>query len=272
MEYDVIIVGAGSSGAVLAARLSEDRSRSVLLLDAGPDYATLESLPHDVNSIHEPSTVHHDWGFNATFVPGRVAPLPRGKLVGGSSAINTGVAIRGAPGDYDRWAELTGDERWGWEHCLPYFRAIEDDRDEGGDFHGQGGPIPVRRWTREELAPVQQGFYDACLAAGFEEDRDQNDPETAGITRAAMNRGGPGAMTRWSANLGFLSPARNRLNLTIRSHCLVDRVLVEDGRAVGLRVECDGELQEVRGRESRALRGRDHESGDPAAERHRSGG
>ncbi len=249
MEYDVIIVGAGSSGAVLAARLSKDRSRSVLLLDAGPDYATLESLPHDVNSIHEPSTVHHDWGFDATFVPGRVAPLPRGKLVGGSSAINTGVAIRGAPGDYDRWAEMTGDERWSWEHCLPYFRAIEDDRDEGGDFHGQGGPIPVRRWTREELAPVQQGFYDACVADGFEEDRDQNDPETTGITRAAMNRGGPNQMTRWSANLGFLSPARNRLNLTIRSHCLVDRVLVEDGRAVGLRVECDGELQEVRGKE-----------------------
>jgi len=249
MEYDIIIVGAGSSGAVLAARVSEDRSRSVLLLDAGPDYATLEALPHDVDSIHEPSTVAHDWGFNATFVPERVAPLPRGKLVGGSSAINTGVAIRGAPGDYDRWAELTGDERWGWEQCLPYFRAIEDDQDEGGDFHGQGGPIPVRRWKREEIQPVQRGFYDACVAAGFNQDRDQNDPETTGITYAAMNRGGPDAMTRWSANLGFLAPARNRLNLTIRGHCLVDRVLVEEGRAVGLRVECDGEVQEVRGRE-----------------------
>ncbi|MXX81557.1 MAG: NAD(P)-binding protein [Chloroflexi bacterium] len=249
MEYDVIIVGAGSSGAVLATRLSEDRSRSVLLLDAGPDYASLDALPGDVNSIHEPSVVAHDWGFNATFVPGRDAPLPRGKLVGGSSAINTGVAIRGAPGDYDTWAEMTGDDRWAWSECLPYFRAIEDDKDEGGDFHGQGGPIPVRRWTLDEMENVQRGFYDACVAHGFEQTNDQNDPESTGISPLAMNRDGPERMTRWSANLGFLSQARNRLNLTVRGHCLVDRVLFEGNCAVGLVVECDGELQEVRGRQ-----------------------
>ena len=249
MEYDVIIVGAGSSGAVLATRLSEDRSRSVLLLDAGPDYRTLGELPTDINSIHEPSVTRHDWGFGATFVPGREARLPRGKLVGGSSAVNTGVAIRGAPGDYDTWAELTGDERWSWEQCLPYFRAIEDDKDEGGDFHGQGGPIPVRRWKRDEMEPVQRGFYDACVGYGFEETNDQNDPESTGISPLAMNRDGPELMTRWSASMGFLSQARNRLNLTVRGHCLVDRVLFEGGRAVGLAVECDGELQEVRGNE-----------------------
>ena len=249
MEYDVIIVGAGSSGAVLAAKLSADRSRSVLLLDAGPDYRSLEDLPADVNSIHEPSVVQHDWGLDATFVPGRTAPLPRGRLVGGSSAINTGVAIRGAPGDYDRWAELTGDARWAWSECLPFFRALEDDQDERGDFHGTGGPIPVRRWAREEMEPVQRAYYDACVAVGFEEASDQNDPESTGISPLAMNRDGPELMTRWSANLGFLAPARQRLNLTVRGRCLVDRVLVEDGGAVGLVVESGGELQEVRGRE-----------------------
>ncbi len=249
MEYDVIIAGAGSSGAVMATRLSEDRSRSVLLLDAGPDYASIDALPSDIDSVLEPSVKRHDWGFGATFVPGREEPLPRGKLVGGSSAVNGGVAIRGAPDDYDVWAEMTGDQRWAWSECLPYFRGIEDDKDEGGDFHGQGGPIPVRRWTLDELEPVQRGFYDACVAHGFEQTNDQNDPESTGISPLAMNRDGPGRMTRWSASLGYLSQARNRLNLTVRGHCLVDRVIFEGNRAVGLVVECDGELQEVRGRQ-----------------------
>src|SRR4051794_17677256 len=128
MEYDDIIVGAGSSGAVLAARLSEDPDRTVLLLEAGPDYASQQETPSDLLDSRLLSLVDHDWQLTAEAVPGRIIPYPRGKVTGGSSAVNGSVALRGAPEDYDEWAEL-GNEGWGWEQVLPYFRRLEDDRD-----------------------------------------------------------------------------------------------------------------------------------------------
>ena len=244
MHYDDIIVGGGSAGAVLAARLSEEPARRVLLVEAGPDYPTLESTPADLRNGWRMSLQAHDWGMTAEAVPGRTIPYPRARVIGGSSAVNATIALRGVPADYDEWAALGNDE-WSWAKVLPHFRRLEDDPEGAGELHGRGGPITIRRWQPNEWIPIQRAFFEVCRRLGFPEVTDHNHPAATGVGPFPQSRRD---RLRVSTAIAYLLPARHRPNLTIRPNTLVNRITVADDRAVGVDIGAQGRPAVIRGR------------------------
>lgn len=251
MRYDVVIVGGGSAGCALATRLSEDAKRSVLLLEAGPDYTGLEHLPDELKFGHRQEASDIDSRFNWAYrgqgtteqrVPMQVA---RGKVIGGSGSVNGQVFLRGVPEDYDDWA-AAGNAEWSFVNLLPFFRKLETDLNVRDDFHGTDGPIPVWRLAREEWLPVNEAFHQATIAEGFPEDPDMNNPDSTGTGAVPMNN--PGGI-RMSAALTYLNPNRHRLNLTVKADVSAHRVVFEGDRAVAVEVESGGEKFTVEGSE-----------------------
>ena len=233
-EYDVIVVGGGSGGSVVAARVSEDPRIRVALIESGPDYPNLEALPEDLRNVNRGSFTDHDWKLryepSATSRPGQ--PFARGRVVGGSSAVNTAIALRGVPEDYDEWASL-GCPDWSWQRVLPAFIRLETDADFDAPYHGKHGPLPIRRHRRDELVPFQAAFLDACAERGYPECPDHNDPDAGGYGPHPMNKQGT---LRISTAIAYLAPARARPNLRVLADTSVRRVVVEGGRATGVEV------------------------------------
>ncbi len=242
VDYDDVIVGGGSAGIALATRLTENSSRRVLLIEAGPD-------PHGVvdddrlgDQMRFSSTLTH-WGIDATFMPGSALNYPQGRRTGGGSAVNGAFAVRGIRDDYDRWAAAAGDE-WSWPHMLRVLCRLESDQDFGGDSHGTSGPVPIVRWRRDELLPMQQAFLAAVNAKGIPWMDDMNAPDASGIGAIPMNRQNG---LRMSTALTYLPLARDRENLTIWPGIEVTRVILAQGRATGVEFVRDGQVERVQG-------------------------
>ena len=213
----------------------------MLLLEAGPNYPDTDQLPNDLKwggNYLMSAFGQHTWGYiaNTTSQQPRPVPVPRGKVTGGTSTIHGQFFLRGLPQDYDHWAAL-GNADWAFDDVLPWFKKLERDLDFGGEYHGSGGRMPVRRLSRDAMLPCGQAFYAACIAAGFSECPDHNDPHSTGVGPATSNnRGG----IRVSTALAYLNHARTRQNLTLRPNFVATRILFEGRHAKAVEVESDG--------------------------------
>lgn len=236
--YDYVIVGAGSAGCVMAARLSEDLDTSVVLLEAGP--------PDTNQNIHIPlgylqlARTEVDWDYTSAPEPGcggRRVSLPRGKVLGGSSSVNAMVYIRGNRCDYDEW-DVRG---WGWDDLFPYFLKAEDNERGASEWHAVGGPLPVS--DQRSGNRITAAFVEAGVEAGLARNEDFNGAEQDGVGMYQVTqRGG----MRASAAVAYLHPVIERPNLTVMPYTHVNRVLFDGKRAVGVEASRLGEAQELR--------------------------
>lgn len=243
-RYDDIVVGAGTSGSVVAARLSERTDRSVLLLEAGPTFPNLDGLPAHLLGRDENPWIgaEHNW-----ILPARLTrwdtqsrAITRGRVLGGSGAVNGGIHVRATPSDFDGW----GDGRWGWADVLDCYRRSEEDVDFGDrPYHGSHGPVPVRRAVRQDYSALYTVFESACDDAGHERCADLNSPGAQGQGPLPKNfRNG----LRESAAMSYLLPILHRDNLTVVADAPVSRVVFDGTRACAVDVGTGADARRYR--------------------------
>lgn len=251
-EFDHIIVGAGSAGCVLANRLSEDGKARVLLLEAGgEDRSWLFRMP--LGFMMTAANPAYDWGYASEPDPklnGRSLPLPRGRVMGGSSSVNGMIYMRGHASDYDGWRQM-GCRGWGYDDVLPYFRKMESSWRGADPWHGADGPLTVSKVDGGHL--LADKVRASVRAAGFAESGDLSGERQEGYSdcEVTVDRRGRRASTAQA----YLRPARGRQNLEVLSHAQVTRVLVEGGRAVGVELRGPDGLRQIRARREVILSG-----------------
>jgi len=256
-EFDYIVVGAGSAGCVLANRLSESGTESVLLIEAGgKDDNWLFRMP--LGFMMTAANPIYDWGYSSepdAKLAGRSMPLPRGRVHGGSSSVNGMIYMRGHSGDYDGWAQM-GARGWSYADVLPYFRKMETSWRGAGKYHGDSGPLSVTPVDGRRLlqAPIRQ----SVIAAGYTESDDLSGDQQEGFSGCEVTVDRKGR--RASTARAYLKPALKRPNLTVLSGAQATRVLIEDKRAVGVEVSQDGRLSQVRARKEVVLSGGSYNS------------